>query len=77
MHPWRPSDTYATSLDEPRTVLLMDGTRMSLNTSTHVRVALGSAQRTVRVEEGEVLFEVAKDPAGHLSCRWPTARWPR
>ena len=34
---------------------------MSLNTSTRVRVALASAQRTVRVEEGEALFEVAKD----------------
>ena len=61
MQPWRASDTYATGVGEQRTVLLMDGTRMSLNTSTRVRVALASAQRTVRVEEGEALFEVAKD----------------
>ena len=48
MQPWRASDTYATNVGELRTVMLEDGTRMSLNTSTRVRVALASAQRTVR-----------------------------
>ena len=43
-------------------MILDDGTRTSLNTSTRVRVALAVAQRTVSVEEGEALFEVAKDP---------------
>lgn len=62
MQPWRASDIYATNVGELRTVILEDGTRMSLNTSTRVRVALASAQRTVSVEEGEALFEVAKDP---------------
>lgn len=62
--PWRSGDTYATNVGELRTVMLEDGTRMSLNTTTRVRVALASAQRTVSVEEGEALFEVAKD-----SCR--------
>jgi len=61
MHPWRANDTYATNVGELRTVILEDGTRMSLNTSTHVRVALASAQRTVSIEKGEALFEVAKD----------------
>lgn len=61
MQPWRASDTYATNVGELRTLILEDGTRMSLNTSTRVQVALASAQRTVRVEEGEALFEVAKD----------------
>lgn len=61
MQPWRASGTYATNVGELRTVILEDGTRISLNTATRVRVALASAQRTVRVEEGEALFEVAKD----------------
>ena len=59
--PWRTGDTYATNVGELRTVILDDGTRMSLNTATRVRVALASAQRTVSVDEGEALFEVAKD----------------
>ena len=62
MQPWRASDSYDTGVGEQRTVLLKDGTRVSLNTSSRVRVELASAKRTVRVEEGEALFEVAKDP---------------
>ena len=36
---------------------------MSLNTSTRVRVELGASRRTVEVDGGEALFEVAKDPS--------------
>ena len=61
MQPWRASDSYAIRVGELRTVILEDGTRMSLNTATRVEVALASVQRTVSVEEGEALFEVAKD----------------
>ncbi len=62
MQTWRANDAYSTKVGELRTVILDDGTRISLNTSTRVRVALAAAQRTVSVEEGEALFEVAKDP---------------
>ena len=58
---WRDVDTYATDIGEQRVVVLDDSTRMSLNTATRVRVKLASAQRRVKVESGEVLFEVAKD----------------
>jgi len=54
-------ETYDTGVGEQRIVMLQDGTRMSLNTSTRVRVALGASRRTVDVEGGEALFEVAKD----------------
>ena len=59
--PWWGRDAYDTGVGEQRIVMLQDGTRMSLNTSTRVRVALGSDRRTVDVEGGEALFEVAKD----------------
>lgn len=59
--PWWGGDRYDTGVGEQRLVVLRDGTRMSLNTSTRVRVDLGRAQRTVYVEGGEALFEVAKD----------------
>lgn len=53
---------YATAVGEQRLVLLEDGTRMSLNTETRARVNFSPTQRAVTVEEGEALFEVAKDP---------------
>lgn len=59
--PWRDGDLYDTGVGEQRIVMLQDGTRMSLNTSTRVRVALGARRRTIEVEDGEALFEVAKD----------------
>ena len=59
--PWRDGDSYDTGVGEQRIVMLQDGTRMSLNTSTRVRVALGASRRTVDVVGGEALFEVAKD----------------
>lgn len=59
--PWRPGITYDTGVGEQRIVVLQDGSRLSLNTSTRIRVDFGKAQRTVHVERGEALFEVAKD----------------
>ncbi|MDC6166479.1 FecR family protein [Paucibacter sp. XJ19-41] len=57
----RDIDRYDTGIGEQRLVILKDGTRMSLNTSTRVKVELDQTQRRVRVEGGEAFFEVAKD----------------
>nr|WP_269838413.1 FecR domain-containing protein [Paucibacter sp. M5-1]MCZ7880437.1 FecR domain-containing protein [Paucibacter sp. M5-1] len=59
--PWRDIDSYDAGIGEQRLVILKDGTRMSLNTSTRVKVELDQTQRRVRVEGGEAFFEVAKD----------------
>lgn len=59
--PWRDIDAYRTGVGELQTVVLDDGTRLSLNTDTRVRVEIGVARRSVNVERGEALFEVAKD----------------
>lgn len=58
---WPGSQTYATGIGEQRTVVLADGTRMSLNTASRVRATLGQARRVVSVDAGQALFEVAKD----------------
>jgi transmembrane sensor len=59
---WLTVDSYETTVGEQRHVTLADGSRMSLNTQTRVRVAMDSARRTVQLEAGEAIFEVAKDP---------------
>lgn len=59
---WRNVGVYSTGVGEQQLVVLDDGSRMSLNTDSRVRVHLGRMQRTVSVEAGEALFEVAKDP---------------
>jgi transmembrane sensor len=54
---------YRTAVGEAQTVVLADGTRLSLNTDTRVQVGFGKAQRTVNLRAGEAAFQVAKDPA--------------
>ncbi len=69
LEPWQTGDIYNTGIGEQRLVVLPDGTRMSLNTATRVRVALGASRRTVEVEHGEALFEVAKDSSRPFNVR--------
>jgi transmembrane sensor len=57
----RDGNAYSTGVGEQQVVVLDDGSRVSLNTATRVRVELSATQRTVNLERGEALFEVAKD----------------
>jgi len=56
-----PGDAYSTGVGEQRVIVLADGSRMTLNTSTATQVRLTDSQRSVTVKHGEALFEVAKD----------------
>jgi transmembrane sensor len=49
-----------TGVGEQRTLVLDDGSRIHLNTSTRVAVRYDDRQRRVELESGEALFEVAK-----------------
>jgi transmembrane sensor len=50
-----------TRLGEQRSVMLADGTRVTLNTATKVEIVLRKNLRVARLLEGEALFEVAHD----------------
>jgi transmembrane sensor len=52
----------ATAVGEQRMLTLTDGTRIFLNTDTRLFVQEGAAQRRIKLESGEALFDVAKDP---------------
>lgn len=56
----RDSD-FATRIGEQRTVLLADDSRVTLNTDTRLSVDFDEDDRTVSLERGEALFEVAHD----------------
>jgi len=53
---------FATASGEQRRVMLEDGSRMHLNSSTAVDIRFSVAEREVRLIEGEGLFDVAHDP---------------
>lgn len=52
---------YVTGLGEQRSVLLDDGSMVSLNTQSRLEVAYSEAERLVRLTEGEALFDVEEN----------------
>jgi transmembrane sensor len=57
------AEHYTTSIGEQRSVVLSDGTVVTLNTSSEIKVRMARDHRTVDLLSGEALFEVARDPA--------------
>jgi transmembrane sensor len=55
--------TYTTGIGEQRVVRLDDGSRLSLNSGTHVRITYSDSERLVELERGEACFEVAHNPS--------------
>lgn len=52
-----------TGVGEQRMLTLKDGTRIFLNTGTRLAVVESAGERRVRLDAGEAMFEVAKDPS--------------
>jgi transmembrane sensor len=52
---------YATRIGEMRTVMLLDGSRVDINTDSRLRVQVDKAVRQVTLERGEALFSVARN----------------
>jgi transmembrane sensor len=66
--------TFTTAVGEQRSVTLSDGTRVTLNTDSRLKVNYSDAERNVELQAGEAFFDVAKNPerpfivtAGHES----------
>lgn len=53
---------YSTPIGVTAVVPLRDGSKITLNTASEVRVAVTETERQVDLEQGEAFFEVAKDP---------------
>lgn len=53
--------TFATGKGQTREVLLSDGSIITLNTDSRVSVALTTDLRKIKLEQGEALFDVAKN----------------
>lgn len=53
--------TYETALGEIRTISLADGSQLTLDTATRVRVTLSAGERKVSLERGRARFRVTPD----------------
>jgi transmembrane sensor len=59
----RAERSYRTGFGEQRSIPLADGTVVTLNTESHLRVRLDPHGRHAELLAGEVMFDVAKDKA--------------
>jgi transmembrane sensor len=55
--------TYASALGQMRVVSLADGSVVNLNTGSRIRVRFSRQRRDIWLDQGEALFDVAKDPS--------------
>jgi transmembrane sensor len=55
--------TYGTQVGERRSIRLLDGSTIELNSRSRVRIDFSQASRTVQLLEGQALFHVANDPS--------------
>ena len=55
-------DRFATPVGGFASVPMADGSNVTLNTDSQIRIALTDAERRVELGHGEAFFEVAKDP---------------
>lgn len=55
------SPSYGTDLGEQRTLVLSDGTRVTLNTGSEIVEHYTAERRSIELRRGEALFDVAKD----------------
>jgi transmembrane sensor len=53
---------YTTPVGGIRSVPMTDGSKVTLNTDSRIRVDLAERERRVELDKGEAFFEVAKDP---------------
>jgi transmembrane sensor len=56
-------ERYSTPIGGIASVPLPDGSSVTLNTASEVRVELTPNERHIRLDKGEAFFEVAKDPS--------------
>lgn len=58
----RQGTSYRTAIGGIAAISMKDGSTVTLNTNSDIRVALSETERRVDLERGEAFFEVAKDP---------------
>lgn len=61
--------TFRTGIGEQRVATLSDGSRVSLDANTLLRVAYSRELRLIELDEGRAHFEVARDPSRPMKVR--------
>lgn len=60
---WPAANRYTTPIGHISNVELSDGSRVTLNTDSRIRVAFNAHERRIELDQGEAFFNAAKDPS--------------
>lgn len=60
---WPTETSYSTPIGGIVSVPMSDGSRVTLNTDSKIRLDVTDRQRLVELQQGEAFFDVAKDPS--------------
>ncbi len=63
VHLWPFDSTYHTPVGGIASVPMSDGSKVTLNTDSRIRLAVTESERRVELQQGEAFFDVAKDPS--------------
>jgi len=58
---WSRGSIYQTEVGVASSIPLSDGSKVTLNTNSKIRVTVSETQRLVELQQGEAFFDVAKD----------------
>jgi transmembrane sensor len=62
-HYWPSRTSYSTPVGGIAAVPMSDGSEVTLNTDTKIRLEMTKTQRRVELQQGEAFFDVARDPS--------------
>ena len=65
------SSHFVTDVGEQRSIVLDDGSLVHMNTRTKLRVSMNKLERSVDLESGEAMFEVARDESRPFNVATP------
>ena len=57
------AEAFSTGRGEMQTLVLADGSTVTLNTGSRIEVSFSESERRIALPQGEALFEVAHDPS--------------
>jgi len=60
---WPDPNRYETLIGATASLPMADGSKITLNTASEIKVAMSGQERRIELEQGEAFFEVAKDPS--------------
>ena len=60
---WQSAHRFRTDVGEVVSVPMSDGSKVTLNTASFIKVAITSSERRIELVHGEAFFEVAQEPA--------------